>query len=315
MKKHFSYLLYILIGLTPCFVACEQKKELFEPYETYTVEPKTETTKRLVEGTDLFGQIFTDTSYSVVEGLQATEVRYLSSAGLSMKLSIFEVDLSHPDILIEVSTPNNAPAFGRQQMTMQAAHKDTEARKVWGGVNGDFFDAVSGTPRGILYKEGLAIRTTFPDIYTTFFGILDNGTAVVGNRATYESIEVNLLEAIGARASLVENGLLVTQSDVTIEPRTCIGVSEDGTKVYIMVVDGRNFHYSNGMNYETLGKCLLALGAHHAVNLDGGGSSTFFVRNTPGFNADRFEIRNWPSDYGGLEREVANGLVIISTTE
>lgn len=317
MKKIRMNRLYLLflVHMTLCLGACDRELETIEPYDVYVAIPKTDVTRRLVEGTDLVSKVFLDTSYVVVDGLQATEVRYLSSIGLAMKLSIFEVDLTNPNILIEASTPNNAPAFGRQRMTVQATFEDAEGHKVWGGVNGDFFDGTNGTPRGILYKEGVAIRTTFPDIYTTFFGILDNGKAAVGDRALYQTIAPNIMEAVGARATLVTDGIVVSQTDFTVEPRTCIGVSEDGNTVYIMVIDGRNFHYSNGMNYESLGKCMKALGAYQAVNLDGGGSSTFFVRNTPSFAADRFEIRNWPSDNGGQERAVATGLLIISKTQ
>lgn len=317
MKKAYFNYLYLLftLGVSISIGACSKEQEVIAPYETFTAVAKTATTKRLVEGTGLMAKIFSDTSYTVVDGLRATEVRYLSSAGQSMKLSIFEIDLSNPNILIEASTPNNAPAFGRQQITVQATYEDWEGHKVWGGINGDFFDGTSGTPRGILYKEGVAIRTTFPDIYTTFFGIQKNGKAVVGDKAVYQSVAVNLVEAIGARTPLVKDGILVTQTDVGVEPRTCIGISEDGNTVYLLVVDGRNFYYSNGMNYETLGRFIKALGAYNAVNNDGGGSSTFFVRKTPAFDDGRFEIRNWPSDNGGEERAVANGLLIISKTQ
>lgn len=105
--------------------------------------------------------------------------------------------------------------------------------------------------------------------------------------------------------------MLVKSSDTSVEPRTAVGVSEDGTKVYMLVIDGRNFWYSNGMNYDELGECMMALGSYNAINLDGGGSSTFFIRTTPSFSANRFKMINWPSDGGGKERAVANGLLII----
>lgn len=82
----------------------------------------------------------------------------------------------------------------------------------------------------------------------------------------------------------------------------------------MLVVDGRNFHYSNGMNYDDLAKFMKALGAYQAINLDGGGSSTFFIRTTPSFDDGRFVVRNWPTDNGGKERSVANGLIVVSVT-
>src|SRR4029453_12668810 len=49
------------------------------------------------------------------------------------------------------------------------------------------------------------------------------------------------------------------------------------------------------------------LGAYHALNLDGGGSSTMLARE-PG--SDAVQVENQPSDGG--ERPVPNGLAIFS---
>ena len=108
---------------------------------------------------------------------------------------------------------------------------------------------------------------------------------------------------MGGGPVLVDDGVVPIPpdpNDLSVEPRTCIGVSEDGTKVWIMVVDGRNFYYSNGMSFVELGQFMKAVGSYDAIS-------------APGFSAgDRFEIRNWPTDGGGVERAVCNGLLIVS---
>ena len=111
---------------------------------------------------------------------------------------------------------------------------------------------------------------------------------------------------------LMTEGELVTQEEEGLEPRTAVGVSEDGKTVWFLVVDGRNWSYSNGMRYQELGLCFQSIGAHDAINLDGGGSTTFLVRTTPEFTDDRFKVCNWPCDNGGQERAVGDGLLIIS---
>ncbi len=57
--------------------------------------------------------------------------------------------------------------------------------------------------------------------------------------------------------------------------RTAIGVKEDGTLVYVCV-DGRgeSATYNNGITLHDLADLMLSLGCKHAVNLDGGGSTT-----------------------------------------
>ena len=82
--------------------------------------------------------------------------------------------------------------------------------------------------------------------------------------------------------------------------------------IFLLVADGRNFWYSNGMRYAEMGAVMKALGAKDAINLDGGGSSTFIIRSKAGFEENRFAIRNWPYDNGGVERAVANGLLVVT---
>lgn len=75
-----------------------------------------------------------------------------------------------------------------------------------------------------------------------------------------------------------------------------------------MVVDGRNPEWSNGISLEELGTFMQVLGVDRALNLDGGGSSTFFVN--PNRSVNNYTIRNLPSDKNAKERAVSNGVII-----
>lgn len=310
MNKIKIWWMMIAISLIFFQYSCDKNEYHFE----YKAEPKTEIGRKLVGGTNLFAQIFTDTMYTVTDGVVASEIEYLSQKGLAMKIFIFDVDLSHPNIDIVASSPNNANTFAMQRMTVQAIHADSEANRVWAGINADFYNMDNGTPRGVFYKKGVPLRTTFDSGDRSFFAIDNDGRAFVATRDEYPDIAATgiIKEAVGGSVTLVRDGNVLTHTDNTIEPRTCIGVSADGKRVFMMAVDGRNFWYSNGMLFEELGHCLKALGAENGINLDGGGSTTFFIRNTPDFTEGRFEVRNWPTDNGGQERSVANGLLIIS---
>ncbi|MEU6040162.1 phosphodiester glycosidase family protein [Actinomadura sp. NPDC047616] len=85
-------------------------------------------------------------------------------------------------------------------------------------------------------------------------------------------------------------------------PRTAAGISRDGRRMYLMVVDGRS-ERSGGVTLAELARLMWQAGADDAVNLDGGGSSTLVVRGPRGRAAT---VRNAPSD--GSERPVANGI-------
>lgn len=267
--------------------------------------------ERLRTGTNIINEVSSSVVYYVAQGARVAEIAYTSTKGKLMKLFVYEVDLTVPTISVEVSTPDNQTVFKRQKMTEQAIYKDGTGHKVWGGVNGDFFNMETGEPQGIVYKNGVALKESFFTTNNTFFAITYQRRAIIGGLNEYNSIKNTLKEALGGRTWLVKNGVVpVFSNDTVYEPRTCVGVSKDRQKIYLLAVDGRQATYSNGMNYGELSQCMYALGAYNAINIDGGGSTTFFRRNADDFSAGRFEIRNRPSD--GTERPVANGLLIIS---
>ncbi len=270
--------------------------------------PTTDVGQRLFKGTNLIRNVLAEESYTVTEGVKVSEISFESTNALRTKVFVFEIDLTNPNISIVAATPNNGTAFLRQKMTQQAVYIDGNKRRVQGGINGDFFDMSNGIPRSILYKNGVGVKTEFQDASRTFFAITKNKEAIVGDQTTYPAVKNNILEAVGGRYWLVKDGDIYKVNDTSLEPRTCVGVSEDKKTVYFLAVDGRQENHSNGMSFQELSQCLIALGSYTGVNLDGGGSTTFFVRNSSG----KFIIRNKPSDAAG-ERAVANGLVIVST--
>lgn len=83
-------------------------------------------------------------------------------------------------------------------------------------------------------------------------------------------------------------------------PRTCIGYSQDGNTVIMMVIDGRTSN-SAGVTTSMLADVMRYAGAYEAVNLDGGGSSTLYV--------EALGVRNNTSD--GSERAVGNAIFAV----
>jgi exopolysaccharide biosynthesis protein len=76
-----------------------------------------------------------------------------------------------------------------------------------------------------------------------------------------------------------------------------------GTKLTLLVVDGRQPKLSVGMTLRDLAKEMIRLGCYSALNLDGGGSSTMVYRDP----ATHFlKVVNAPSDT--KERAVADVL-------
>lgn len=82
-------------------------------------------------------------------------------------------------------------------------------------------------------------------------------------------------------------------------PRTAAGWTQEG-ELLLLVVDGRSAT-SRGATLNETAAILLAHGAVEALNLDGGGSSTLWVKG---------EVLNQPSDKTG-ERPVASILALV----
>ena len=114
------------------------------------------------------------------------------------------------------------------------------------------------------------------------------------------SPEVDL--AVSGAQRLVTNGVATAEENITAA-RTAVGISKDGSKLYVASIDGR-LGDAHGMTITELTALMLELGAWNAVNLDGGGSTTL-VGRLPG--SAGVEVINRPSD--GNERLVANALV------
>ena len=95
--------LFVLAGFAFC--GCNDDPE----YTRYEAVPRSEIGRKLVEGTNLIAHISVDSTYVLANGASVTELRYLSASGLAMAAFFFEIDLTSPDIALEVCTPQNKP--------------------------------------------------------------------------------------------------------------------------------------------------------------------------------------------------------------
>jgi exopolysaccharide biosynthesis protein len=132
---------------------------------------------------------------------------------------------------------------------------------------------------------------------------LSKGDTVAVSYEPKTDVDAALDVAVGGGTVLLRDGNLPPNlDDGRLEPRTAVGVTADGSTLYLLAVDGRQ-RDSRGVSLHELGKLLRAFGASDALNLDGGGSTTLVARE-PGESGVR--TRNDPSD--GAERPVSNGL-------
>jgi hypothetical protein len=114
-------------------------------------------------------------------------------------------------------------------------------------------------------------------------------------------------DTLGGYPQLVRNGRILvgncSQSLCRRHPRTGVGIRSDG-RILLVVVDGRR-KQARGMTLRAFARRLKKLGAVRALNLDGGGSSTMWIRGKG--------IVNRPSD--GRERYVSSALLVYKTAD
>ena len=85
-------------------------------------------------------------------------------------------------------------------------------------------------------------------------------------------------QALAGDRILVDNGQAVSRDNGALHPRTVVAVDEAGTRLWLIVVDGRQPGYSEGVTRAELAETIVSeTGAWRALNLDGGGSSALVI--------------------------------------
>jgi len=119
-------------------------------------------------------------------------------------------------------------------------------------------------------------------------------------------------DIVGGAGLLIRDGRDVSDWSVEVfnkgfaegrHPRTMIGDAADGT-IWLATVDGRQPPLSVGMTLEELRTLAHRLGLVNALNLDGGGSTTMWVKE-----GGRGGVVNNPSDLAG-PRKVSDALLV-----
>lgn len=195
------------------------------------------------------------------------------------------IDLSVPGVRIRTT-----PYDERWRTVSEYAEQNHLAAATNGGFWGVFQRA-----EGVTAGGGERWPDGHDDAEVGFFAVTREGRAWIS--PPEEELDrippARLSEAVSGEPLLVRTGRMDVESLDAFgganqrHPRTSIGVSRDGTKVFLIVVDGRQ-GFSRGMTLYELSRLFVELGAWYALNLDGGGSSAMYV-------AERGGIVNSPS--------------------
>ena len=228
-----------------------------------------------------------------------------------------EIRVGYSDYNIEAIKSGSNWAMTKPTEQAENAEKRTGLNVV-GAVNGDFFNMANGCPSGMTIMQGTVIR----DANSSCFWIdeknvahISASAAAMKEEAAKEGLQV--VECIGGGAILLDDGQKTTDGSSYGQipnPRTVAGIKADGT-VILYMVDGRQAPYSVGMSYGELADIMLELDCVDAINLDGGGSSSFATQREGEEDNDTagLTMRARPSD--GYERKVSTSLLVVSKAQ
>ena len=196
-----------------------------------------------------------------------------------------ETRLSHPEItvtnrqlLVAVNTNPFSPVA------------DSQGRKPKGYVHGWPADIL-----GLAIEDG--VQRSARGGGCGCFWIDAQGRPVI----SYDEPPADAKQGVGGFAVVLREGEHTSKptNGKNLAPRSAVGFDRDRRWLWIVVVDGRQPGYSEGVDMYELGEILLELGCSEGLNLDGGGSSAIFFTATESSQA---RLLNRPS--GLLTRPV-----------
>lgn len=214
------------------------------------------------------------------------------TTAVPQRIHILEVDLANPKIRLRAT---------RSEHRKRVVSSFADLYGCQMAVNGDFFSFTDYSTSGLAVGHAEAWSDS-PDTASqgfVAFGV-DNRVGISAPAAVVNPPKDWMSDVVGGRPLIVKDGARIVFDNCTgfcaRNPRTAVGFNED--TLYLVVVDGRSAS-SVGMSLNELGQLMVDLGATRALNLDGGGSSTMYVKKEGG-------VQNSPSD--GIQRVVANHL-------
>jgi uncharacterized lipoprotein YddW (UPF0748 family) len=254
---------------------------------------------------------------ALAQPLRVQQINRTTTGG-TVRGYVATVDLTAPGVEIVVTDP--LPAGTGYDANLVRTDTWQQTTGVTLAINANFFGTFTTTTADVI---GLAISDGRMISPVRQFGInpdpaiifKNNGTAEIGYIASTQLGDVrDAVAGVGPSTSDSDPGTMLVSDGVNtgatarVQPasrnaRTAVGLNQAGTQLYIAVVDLRS-NWSVGMTLAELGDFMIERGSHRAVNLDGGGSSSFVYQPAPGATT----VVNRPS--GGSFRAVANHLGI-----
>ncbi len=289
--------------------------------------------------TDNYYNLISKKDWNIAPGITESEIVLNNDSGSRRQvLFVMEADANNEYVKVINSYTGMVPEYGNYKtgvMSQQAAYAEANG---YGNVVGAMNTCLSwytnypadrvGEPLGFIMLDAETLfdpancgyaygNVGFPSVLVINKDFDENGNPrpadipkvempQIRSSADLDGWEEQVIPA--SSGYIVKDGVNTSKPDHTSSsaPRSVVGIKPDGT-VVIMLNDGRQSPYSEGMTMYELAEVMLDLGCSYAVNCDGGGSSTY-LSERPG---EDLKVNNSPSD--GAERPTTSGILFVTT--
>ena len=199
---------------------------------------------------------------------------------------------------------------GMKRTSQQATEKGALA-----AINGTYYNMVTGNSV-CFYKinDQVLDTTTNGEFKSRVNGAIrevKGNIEIIGwNKEIEANYKKNKGTVLASGPIMVDNGRISDWSNCsksfieTRHPRSAIFTKKNGTIVFL-TVDGRSEGNAAGMSIPELAYLAKILGAEDAINLDGGGSTTLWLKGAPENGVLNYPSDNKRFDHKG-ERSVSN---------
>jgi len=231
--------------------------------------------------------------------------------GSKQSLNLVEVWLDSTDLDLQIGFVQDTLAFTSTLAEQTGAEI---------AINGSFFDTRAGGSVVFMRVNGEIIAEGAPNrqLYTENGGLAWNQSdePIILKRPGNGWAEVAYENVLTSGPLLILKDSLQSFNNDSFNqnrhPRTAVAITDDN-RLLLLTVDGRSFQ-GYGMTIPEIAELLNNLGAEYALNFDGGGSTTMWIKG----KTDN-SIVNYPSDnleFDRLgERKVSNALLLIADQE
>lgn len=291
MKK-FNFIYYLVLLLL--FTSCEKNDGTQLPYD-YS-QDQTLSIQETLEKADWKIKQVTD-------GITWKHVHFSQIFESKQYINMFEIDLTKG---FDIEIPYVKTGF------LKTSDAATRANALV-AFNGSYFNTSVGGST-VFFKYDNVIQNPTVNGFNPY---RENGAMVIDASGKPKIVSkpssgwTSVAEpvALAGGPLLIQNGEELSQLNVDFNtarhPRTAVGITAD-QKMIVVVVDGRSSQ-SQGLSIPQLSSLMKALGCVAALNYDGGGSSTAWVKGDG--------VVNFPSDNGKFDHEGERAVATVFTVK